>query len=202
MADSNLKLIPKYSYDYNIILNDSLSMGDEQLKNFASLLSDKDRFLDMLPLIEKNFDLIEKKLGHKLKEEIEFFVVRAEKFKSFSEPITIEYSMLPEEMIVFLLKEIIKVLIEGRFLDEISQEQYINSFVEYIIVNGDFEKTTANDSEGKSLGGSQTDTFVKLGKNLHDESLRLYEGYEFKEIDFTEKTMAEYMEEIYSQSFN
>ncbi len=176
-----MKLIPNYSYEFNVILNDGLS-PEEQIKNFASLISDKDRFFQFLPLIEQNKDLIEERLGSKLKKEIDFFVVRAEKFKSFSLPITIEYSLLPEEMVVFLLKEIIKTSIEHRFPDEISQEQHVNSFVEYILINGDFGNFD----------------LIKYGKNLHDESKFMYKDYEFKDIDFSQKKMSEHIEELYS----
>lgn len=177
-----MKLVPKYSYEFNIVLNKGLN-DDEQLRNFASLISDKDRFLAYLPMLEKNAGLIEDRLGYKLPQERDFYIVRSELMKSFSEPITVEYSILPEEMIVFLLKEIVKTTIEDRFLDEISQEQYINSFTEYIFINGDFGKTD----------------FVKFGKNLHDESLRLYERYEFIDIDFSKKTMKEHLEKIYEE---
>ena len=192
-----MKINPWYSYEYNVVLNTGvLETDDEQIKNFASLLSDKDRFLEYLPLIEKNSKLIEERLGFKLKKEYDFYVVRAEKFKSFSDPITIEYSVLPEEMIIFLIKEIVKMTIEGRFLDDVSKEQYVNVFVEYILVNGNFEKES---KEGKSLGGSLSETFVKFGKNLHDESKRLDDSYEFKEMDFSKLTMADHMEKMYSE---
>jgi hypothetical protein len=123
------------------------------------------------------------KLGFKIKEEIEFYIVRCEKFKSFSMPITIEYSILPEEMLVFLLKEIIKVSIDIRFPDEETREQYINSFVEYIAINGELENLD----------------LIKYGANLHEESKRLYPNYEFKDVDFNEKTMKQYIEEMYNE---
>ena len=45
-----MKLIPKYSYEFNQILNKDYN-EDDQIKNFASLLSDKDRFLILIPKI-------------------------------------------------------------------------------------------------------------------------------------------------------
>jgi hypothetical protein len=177
-----MKLIPKYSYEFNVILNESLN-ETEQIQNFASLISDKDRFLQYLPLIEKNKELIEERLGSKIPEEIEFYVIRGEKFKSFSLPITIEYSILPEEMILFLLKEIIKTSIEVRFTDEETREQYINSFVEHIAINAELNNLD----------------IIKFGKNLHDESKRLYPKYEFKDIDFNSKTLNQYIEESHNQ---
>ncbi|MDA3855850.1 MAG: hypothetical protein PF569_06310 [Candidatus Woesearchaeota archaeon] len=175
-----MKLVPKYSYEYNVVLNETYN-ASEQIKNFASTLSDKDRFLPHLDLIEKNSELIEEKLGFKLKDAIEFYVVRCEKFKSFSEPITIEYSILPEEMLLFLLKEIIKTSVLVRFTTEEIREQYINSFVEHIAIAGDFGKLE----------------LVKFGKNLHDESKKNYPSYEFKDIDFSNKTLKEYTEELF-----
>jgi len=175
-----MKLKPNYSYEFNCILNSELS-ENEQIKNFASLLSDKDRFLPLVNFIENNSKLIEDKLGYKLKSEIEFFVVRAEKFKSFSSPITIEYSILPEDMLVHLLKELIKISIEDRFPDTKSQEEYVNSFIDYLLINGDFGNLN----------------LVKFGKNLHDESKEKLKNYEFKDIDFDKKTMCDYLYSFY-----
>lgn len=176
-----MKLIPKYSYEFNQILNENYS-ETQNLQNFASLISDKDRFFLLLPLLEQNTKLIEEKLDFPLSEFIEFYVVRAEKFKSFSEPITIEYSILPEEMLIFLLKEILKTTIQIRFPDEIIREQYINSFVDYILINGEFSNQN----------------LIKYGKNLHEESQKLISGYEFADIDFNQKTMKQYLEEMYN----
>lgn len=180
-----MKLIPKYPYEFNCILNESYN-EDEQIKNFASLLSDKDRFFALLPLLEKNLELVEERLGFKLKKEIEFYVVRAEKFKSFSEPITIEYSLLPEEMILFLLKEIVKSSITTRFPDEVVREVYVNSFVEHVIINGDWGKLD----------------LIKYCKNLHDESKRLYPEYELKTVDFSSKKMDVYAEELFHEEMS
>lgn len=171
-----MKLVPKYSYEFNCILNEGFN-ENEQITNFASLISDKDRFLAIIPLLENNKDLIQEKLGYDLCKEIDFYVVRAEKFKSFSEPITIEYSLLPEEMLLFLLKEIVKISVIDRFVDEVIREQYVNSFIEYILINGDFGNTD----------------FVKFGKNLHGESKRLYSKYEFLEVDFSNKSLKDYV---------
>jgi len=176
-----LKLNPNYSYEFNVILNENFK-EHEQVQNYVSLLSDKDRFLILLPYLEKNGTFISEKLGFSILDFIDFYVVRAEKFKSFSMPITIEYSILPEEMILFLLKEILKISITIRFPDEIVREQYINSFIDYICINGDFGKVD----------------LVKFGKNLHDESKRLFPSYEFKEFDFNSKTMKEYLDQMYN----
>ena len=175
-----MKLNPKYSYEYNCVLNPGFD-EKAQIQNFASLISDKDRFLSLVPMLEKNSKLIEDSLGYKIKSEINFYVVRSEKFKSFSEPITIEYSILPEEMILYLLKEIIKTSISDRFFDEIQREQYLNSLCEHIAINGDFGKLD----------------LIKFGKNLHEHSKLFLKEYEFKDIDFSKKTMKQYIEELY-----
>ena len=176
----NMKLKPKYSYEFNIVLNENYD-ADENIRNFTSIITDKDRFLQFLPLIEKNSELIEQKLGSKLKDEYAFYITRAERFKSFSEPITVEYSLLPEEMVLFLLKEIVKISVNLRFPDEITREQYVNSFVEHIIIIGDFGKFD----------------LIKYGKNLHDESKVIYPSYEFKDVDFSGKTLKDHVENLY-----
>lgn len=179
-----MKLVPKYSYEFNCILNEQFNEQD-QIQNFASLISDKDRFLSLLPLIEKNSQFIEERLGFPLPKETEFYVVRAEKFKSFSEPITIEYSFCPEEMILFLLKEILKISITTRFPDELLREELVNSFIDYITINGDWGKVDV----------------VKFGKNIHDETKKSYEDYEFKDRDFSKKTLKENLDEICDEMF-
>jgi len=177
-----MKLKPNYSLDYNEILNPTLS-NKEQLTNFASLISDKDRFLSIIPFIEKNSKLICEKLGTQLPSEIEFYVVRAEKFKSFSSPITIEYSILPEEMLVYLLKEIIKKYAPTIFPDYVTRERYVNSLVDYIIINGEFRKLN----------------LVKYSKNLHDESKKKYDEYQLEDIDFSKTTLKKHIENLYEK---
>ena len=177
-----MKLIPRYSYEFNKILNDNFNEKDH-IQNFASLISDKERFFGLVPLIGKNEKLIEEKLGYKLPENLMFYVVRAEKFKSFSEPITIEYSLMPEEMILFLLKEILKNTVTDRFPDDLVREQYINSFIDYIVVNGDW-----GDYD-----------FVRFLRLIHNESERMYKSYQYLEMDFENKTMKDFIYEYYDE---
>ena len=173
-----MKLSAKYSYEFNYILNDKLN-EKEQISNFASLLSDKDRFLSFIPLLVRNREFFEERLGFPLLDEADFFVVRCEKFKSFSEPITIEYSILCEEMLLFLLKEIIKVSCPIRFPDEQIREEFINAFIDFCAINGSWGEIS----------------LIKFTKNLHEESSRNYPSYSLKEMDFKEKTLKEYIEE-------
>lgn len=177
----SMKVKPQYSYEFNCILNKEFNEM-EQIKNFASLLSDKDRFLALLPEIENNTKQLESILGFNLPEEVEVYIVRAELFKSFSLPITIEYSLCPEEMIVFLLKELIKSNLNIRFPDEQIREQYVNSAVDAIAINGDWSVD-----------------LVKFGKNLHDESQRLYPEYELKDINFSKKPLTQHIEELFDE---
>jgi hypothetical protein len=176
-----IKLTPQYSYDYNKILNEQYTSEDDQIKNFSSLISDKDRFLIFLPLIEHNRELIEKTLDYKLLENIEFYVVRAEKFNSFSLPITIEYSISPEEMFLYLLKEILKVSITDRFPDEETRENAINTFIEHILENGIFGNNN----------------FKDFTKTLHENSKKQFPNYKQTEIDFTNLTMNKHLINLY-----
>ncbi|NQZ84895.1 MAG: hypothetical protein HRU03_04190 [Nanoarchaeales archaeon] len=181
MTVNKVKITPQFSYDYNKILNQQYTDENDHVKNFSSLISDKDRFLRILPLIGHNQELIEKTLDYKLIENVEFYIVRAEKFKSFSLPITIEYSICPEEMFLYLLKEIIKVSVTDRFPSDEVREVAINSFIDYILINGEFGK---ND-------------FIKFGKNLHEDSQKQFPKYKFEDIDFSSKTMKEHIEKLY-----
>ncbi len=123
---------PKYSYEYNCILNRGFS-EKEQIRNFASLITDKDRFFILLKELEDKLDILEKYLGFKLPKEIEFYVVRAELFESFSEPITIEYSLIPEEMVIRLVKEVLKTYCPIRFPSEEIRDKIISQFLSYIL---------------------------------------------------------------------
>lgn len=180
-----MKLNPKYSYEYNCILNEKFS-EIENIKNFASLLSDKDRFLILLKQIENNTEYIEKKLGFKLKQGYEFYIVRTEKFKSFSEPITIEYSILPEEMLLFLLKEILKISSPQRFPDEIIREEFINLFIDYLLIHGKWETN-----------------LIKSAKILHEHSKNLYKEYNYQinKYDFEKNTFQDLLLNLY-EDFN
>lgn len=186
MTQNEKKLIPNYSYEFNKILNEQYTDENDQIKNFASLISDKDRFLALLPELENNFELIEEKLEYQIPKQIEFYIVRAEKFKSFSMPITIEYSICPEEMILYLFKEILKQTITERFPDEETREQTINSFIDYILINGTWSNSTQ---------------IIKFAKNLHEHSQKQYPNYQFKEIDFKDQTVKQHIESLY-ENFN
>ena len=174
-------LKPQYSYEFNVILNETFNEMD-QIQNFASLLSDKDRFLGILPQIQNNKELLEKTIGSSMPDEQEFYVVRAEKFKSFSLPITVEYSICPEEMVVFLIKEIIKTTMNVRFPDELLQEEYVNACVKHIVSNGKWE-----------VG------LEKFTQNLDEESKKQYSNYETKTIDFSNKSLKEHVEDLYAE---
>jgi hypothetical protein len=173
-----------YSYEFNLILNKEFT-NQENLKNYTSLISDRERIDRLLKFFSKNEKLIKDKLGYETLETYNCYIVRCEKFKSFSLPITIEYSILPEEMFLFMLKEIIKTTITDRFLDETQREEFINAFVTYIIINGNFDDKD----------------FIKFLKNLHEESKNLYENYSFEKsenIKFENETMKEKISTFYN----
>ena len=172
-----IKITPQYSYDYNKILNEQYTDEMDQVKNFSSLISDKDRFLVFIPLIEHNKEFIEKILDYKLIENVEFYVVRAEKFNSFSLPITIEYSISPEEMFLYLLKEILKVSITDRFPCDETRENAINTVIEHIIENGIFGNNN----------------FKDFTETLHENSLKQFPKYKKEEIDYKEQTMKKHL---------
>ena len=172
-----------YSYDFNKVLNDTLD-EKQNIQNYTSILTDKDRFESLIDSIKKNKPLIEKKLSFKLLKKFEVYIVRCEKFKSFSKPISIEYSIIPEEMLLYLLKEIIKNSINIRFLNEVQREEALNSFLTYILINGDFGKKD----------------FIKYLKSLHDYSKEIYKEYSFEntqKIDFNKITLKKYLEDLY-----
>lgn len=171
-----MKLVPKYSYEFNWALNHTFD-DKSQIQNFSSLLTDKERFFGLVPAISLNEELLEKLLGYDLPERLEFYVVRAEKFKSFSEPVTIEYSLVPEEMVLFLLKEIIKISATDRFVTEVQREEVVNAFILHL---GD-------------IGNWGPFDFDKLAPALHNESERMYPDYSYKDIDFSKKTLKEYI---------
>ena len=177
-----MRLVPRYSYEFNKVLNEGFDDKD-QIQNFASLISDKERFFALIPYLHKNKELIEKALGYELPDRLEFYVVRAEKFKSFSEPVTIEYSLNPEEMLLFLLKEIAKVSIKDRFPDDLSREEYINSFIDYVVVNGEWDDYN----------------IIRFAKLPHSESERMYTKYKYVELDFDNKSIKDYLYEQYNE---
>jgi hypothetical protein len=181
MTENKIKVTPQYSYDYNKILNEQYTNEDNQIKNFSSLLSDKDRFLIFLPLIAHNQELIEKVLDYKLTQTAEFYVVRCEKFNSFSLPITIEYSISPEEMFLYLIKEILKTSITDRFPDEETREQALNNIIEHILEMGIFGNNN----------------FKDFTKTLHENSQKQFPNYKSKKIDFSNLTMKKHLIKLY-----
>lgn len=177
-----MKLTPKYSYEFNCILNEEFN-EEEQIRNFASLLSDKERFFLVISQLHENEELIKGALGYELPETLTFFVVRAEKFNSFSEPITVEYSIVPERMFLFLLKEILKTVIIERFPDEQKREEYVNAFISFLAQEGSWKYSNLEPQM----------------KTLHEESKKLYKNYKEHTLDFKKKTMKEYLEALYEE---
>jgi len=171
----------KYSYEFNSILNPELN-ETEQIKNFASLITDRDRFFLLLKDVEENLEKLETYLGYKLSEKLIIYIVRAEKFDSFSEPITIEYKVETELMIINLLKEIVKTTIPVRFPDEEYRNFLINIFIEYFF---------------KSINKENYNKYIQkiLNKdNISEEDLRKF--------NFSKKTFLEVVKNFYIENPN
>ena len=173
----------EYSYEFNLILNKQLT-EKQQLENYSSLILDKDRFLMLTSFLSKNCAFIEKTCGFKFPKVIEFYVVRAEQFKSFSKPITIEYSICPEEMLLYLISEIIKVYCPIRFSCEQSRSELINTYIDFLTINGNWGKYK----------------LVKFSKNLHEEAIKIFPTYSLKEVDFFKTNLKEKIEKEYKKT--
>ncbi len=171
------KINPIYSFEFNRVLNPKLT-EIEQIQNFASIISDKDRFESILPILNKKKEIIEKFSGFTLNENYDVYIVRCEIFNSFSLPITVDYSIDHYEILIFTLKEILKQSIQIRFPNELIREQYINAFIEFTFKNDE-----------KMLNSLST---------IHKASKNIEQQYEKISIDFESKTLKEYIEELYN----
>jgi hypothetical protein len=183
-----MKLEPKFSYEYNQILNKNID-EKKQISLFTTLLTDKDRFLSKLKLFEEEINKIENFLGFKIKSEDVFYIVNVEdeNLFSFSEPITVNYHYLPNVMYASLIKEIIKVSINNRFPNEILRDLTIFEFIKFII----FEKKMFNFLNIKK---DELEILEKLNLNKYKENYRNLS----KEIslDFEENSFKNEMDKL------
>ena len=123
-----------YPYELNEVLNPKFS-NQEHISNYTSLLSDKDRFQNLITIFSKYKTVIEEIIGIEFEESQQLFIIRAELFESVSEPLIIEYQIEPEKMILNILKEMIKNNLgknQIRFIDEIQQEELLISGLKHI----------------------------------------------------------------------
>ena len=119
----------QYPYELNEVLNSQMS-EQEKVSNYTSLLTDKDRFEQMIDRISSMKEFFETIVGLEFPENQELFVIRAELFNSVPTPLIIEYQLHPEKMVLCTLKEMIKNVLgsEGiRCIDEVQQEELLLS---------------------------------------------------------------------------
>ncbi|MCA9487180.1 hypothetical protein H6501_03930 [Candidatus Woesearchaeota archaeon] len=178
-----MRLQPKYSFEFLSALSPE-SSETQNVQTFASLLSDKDRFLALLPKLDARLEHIEEKLAYPLYNTYDFYIVRDMNRASFSEPITIEYSIFPEEMILFLLKEVLKVSITDRFIDEEEREQTLLSFITYLVQT--------------RLSELKLDGYLET---LYTEAKKHFPNIQEKEFNFEEKTLKEIIQEKYEEQW-
>lgn len=120
-----------YPYELNDVLNQHLD-EQEKVSNYTSLLTDKDRFDNLLRSCSVFKDKIEEIVGVDISKTQSVYVVRAELFYSCSEPLLVEYQIQPEKMVLLVFKEMIKnaLGVRGiRFIDELQQEELLNGVV-------------------------------------------------------------------------
>lgn len=120
-----------YPYELNDVLNQQLS-GQERVSNYTSLLTDKDRFDNLLKSCSVFKERIEELVGVELPKSQRVYVVRAEMFNSCSEPLLIEYQIRPEQMVLGVFKEMVKNALGDngiRCVDELQQEELLNGVI-------------------------------------------------------------------------
>lgn len=120
-----------YPYELNDILNQQLS-EQERVSNYTSLLTDKDRFDNLLKSCSVFKERIEELVGVELPKSQSVYVVRAEIFNSCPEPLLIEYQIRPEQMVLGVFKEMVKNALGDngiRCVDELQQEELLNGVI-------------------------------------------------------------------------
>ena len=120
-----------YPYELNDALNQQLS-EQERVSNYTSLLTDKDRFDNLLRSCSVFKESIEEIVGVEFPKSQSVYVIRAEMFNSCSEPLLIEYQIKPEQMVLGVFKEMVKNALGDngiRFVDEVQQEELLNSAI-------------------------------------------------------------------------
>lgn len=118
-----------YPYELNEALNPNFN-EQEQISNYTSLLSDKDRFQNLITTISNSKSIFDELIGTESESEHTIYIIRAELFHSCPTPLIIEYKIDPEKMILFLIKEIIKSTLAKhgiRCIDEEQQEELLNA---------------------------------------------------------------------------
>lgn len=152
-----------YPYELNDALNQQLS-EQERVSNYTSLLTDKDRFDNLLRSCSVFKESIEEIVGVEFPKSQSVYVIRAEMFNSCSEPLLIEYQIKPEQMVLGVFKEMVKNALGDngiRFVDELQQEELLNSS---IIAISKIIDESINTGLLKEVDYLQTNSTEKLSK--------------------------------------
>ncbi|MCH8519200.1 MAG: hypothetical protein LAT82_00405 [Nanoarchaeota archaeon] len=122
-----IEFLIQYPYELSDVLNKEFN-EQEKVSNYTSLLTDKDRFENMMFKISALKIMIEELVGVEFPDSQEIFVIRAELFNSVPTPLIIEYQIHPEKMVLCTLKEMIKNVLGQngiRCIDEVQQEELL-----------------------------------------------------------------------------
>ncbi|MFP4401900.1 MAG: hypothetical protein ACLFPL_01595 [Candidatus Nanoarchaeia archaeon] len=118
-----------YPYELNEALNSQFS-NHEQVSNYTSLLTDRERFENLLNKVSTQKQFLDSLIGLELQREQDVYVIRAELFQCCPTPLIIEYDIHPEVMVLYVIKEMIKntlAVYSIRCIDEVQQEELLNA---------------------------------------------------------------------------
>lgn len=143
VSTSYINFSIQYPYELSDVLNSKFT-EQEKVSNYTSLLTDKDRFEQMIDKVSLFKEFFESIVGLKFPQNKEVFVIRAELFNSVPTPLIIEYQLQPEKMVLCTLKEMIKNVLGAdgiRCIDEVQQEELLLSTLQ--VFSEEIEKVTS-----------------------------------------------------------
>ena len=185
-----------YPFELNEVLNSTFS-SQENISNFTSLLSDKNRFEHLVSIVASNIEILEELIGFEINLKLDIYVIRAELFKSTPEPLLIEYDSVPELMILHLCKEIIKKVLsinQIRCIDEIEQLKSICATLCSFSKEMDLKTKT-------SLFKHCNTIFMYEKKILEKKGFKCSIEYDDLEIISKQHTLSKYIEKSYEQLY-
>ena len=185
-----------YPFELNYELNSELS-EQEQISNYTSLLSDRERYENLLLKISSQKKLFEELVGLEFKNSEQIFVIRAEKFISTPTPLIIEYQLHPEKMVLVTLKEMIKNTLakfQIRCIDEVQQEELLCACVLKIAKELDTKLSTKLESFSDFL---LSNSQVFLEKKNQEFSIEKVESIEIN----SNNTLVQIIEDSYSSLY-
>lgn len=194
--ESKIEFTLHYPFELNEKLNQNFS-SQENISNFTSLLSDKDRFDSLLTNICNEKIILDELLGIKGIEKLKVFIIRAEIFSSCPEPLIIEYNVIPEIMILHLFKEIIKNTLgehQIRCIDEIQQLTLICSTLLAFARKVDLKLKTTLEKYCEVIFNEEIDSLTKKGFEVALDSIYT------QEIS-TDNTLVQIIEKSYEQLY-